>query len=365
MFSIPNNNSSLSCAILNIDLAALGSNYTHLQSMTQANVAGVIKANGYGLGAGQVYQTLYDQGCRVFFVATPEEAATLPRYPDVSIYVLGGLYAGAEDFYIEKNIRPVLNSIEDIERWSGVAKKKSIKLPAILHIDTGMNRLGAPFDSVPVIPESIHLDYILSHFSSSDEKDHPANDRQAVRFAKIAALFPDTKKSLANSSGIFCNPAWHYDLVRPGYALYGGNPTPENPNPMKPVVSLNGRVLQTRTVKSGDFAGYNETFRFDEDTQTATVAIGYADGFPRGASNTAKFYWNGQPCPIRGRVSMDATIIEIGHLPNPPKPGDWMEILGPHQDIDALAKDCGTIGYNILTALGPRYARLYHTKADV
>ena len=273
--------------------------------------------------------------------------------------MLGGLYHGAEEMYRAKNIIPVLNSEEDIKRWAAFAQKRGEKLPAILHIDTGMNRLGAPINIDPALCTAFDLHYVMSHFSSSDEKDHAANDRQAANFAAIAAHFPDSKKSLANSSGMFRNKDWHYDLIRPGYALYGGNPLPETTNPVKAVASLSVRVLQTRSVKKCEHAGYNETYRFEKNTTCATVALGYADGFPRSLSNKGVLYWNGQPCSIRGRVSMDLTIIETGHLPNPPKQGDWVEVLGPHQDVDALATAAGTIGYNILTALGPRYHRVY------
>lgn len=351
--------SALAPAVLTIDLGALAANYRLFKSMTTAEVAGVIKANGYGLGATEVFKTLRGEGCRRFFVATPDEAIALPAASEDHVYVLGGLYHGVEEMYRDKNIIPVLNSADDIRRWSAFAQKRGEKLPAILHIDTGMNRLGAPADIDPEACAAFDLHFVMSHFSSSDEKDHAANDRQAESFAAVAARFPHAKKSLANSSGLFRKSAWHYDLIRPGYALYGGNPLPETVNPVKAVVDLKIRVLQTRTIKKGEHAGYNETYRFDKDTTCATVATGYADGFPRSLSNKGVLYWNGQPCPIRGRVSMDLTIIETGHLPNPPKQGDWVEVLGPHQDVDTLAAAADTIGYNILTALGPRYHRIY------
>lgn len=350
---------SIAPSILTVDLGAMAANYRLFQSITSADVAGVIKANGYGTGAKEAFETLYQEGCRRFFVATPDEAISLPQNEDSFIYVLGGLYQGAEEIYREKNIIPILNSEDDIARWDAVAKKNGKKLPAILHIDTGMNRLGASADIDPALCKGLDLHYVMSHFSSSDEKDHPANERQARAFAKVCARFPQTKKSLANSSGVFRDKDWHHNLVRPGYALYGGNPTPEATNPVKRVIDLKVRILQTRDVKKGEHAGYNETYTFENDTALATVALGYADGFMRAGSNSAKLYWNGRACPIRGRVSMDLIIVEIGHLPSPPKTGHWLEVLGPNQSVDSLAADCGTIGYNILTALGPRYHRLY------
>ncbi len=357
----PTTNPSAAPAILRVNLAALAANYRLLKSKTEATVAGVIKADAYGLGVEPVFKTLLKEGCGMFFAATPDEAMKL-RANDAraEIMVLGGLYEGAEDFYASRGLTPVLNSLEECQRWADTAGRFAQKLPAVLHYDTGMNRLGLhPLDRPETRAFEVRM--VMSHFVSSEDKASPINERQAAAFERIAQAWPGTFKSLCNSSGLFRNEDWHYDLVRPGIALYGGNPTPEAKNPMQPVVSLHVRVLQTREVRKGESAGYNATHIFKQDTRLATVALGYADGFPRGGSNAAKLYWKGQPCPIRGRVSMDLVIVETGHLEEPPHPGDWLEVLGLHQDTDALAGDCGTISYNILTALGPRYRRLYET----
>lgn len=355
-------------ACLRINLNALTRNYRLCQSMTRARVAGVVKANAYGTGAVPVSQALYDSGCRNFFVATLNEALDLRTAlpPDAEIYILGGLYHGAETLYHAQNLHPVLNDRGMIERWSYLAKNMGEILPAVVHIDTGMNRLGLEYSDLqhiqntPDILAGLDVRYVLSHFVASDEKDHPLNAQQADMFKTSSALFAQAKKSLANSSGLFRNPEWHHDLVRPGYALYGGNPTPETHNPMSPVVSLSARVLQVRDVPAGSSIGYNATYRFPEDTKTATLALGYADGLLRSGSSHAHVYWQGQACPIRGRISMDLISVDIGHLQGAlPRPGDEMEILGPHQDIDALAQGCKTIGYEILTSLGARYQRIY------
>ena len=347
--------------VLTVDLKALTANYKLLQSMTKADVAGVIKADAYGTGAVPVFKALRKAGCGTFFVATPEEAMELRSVDDApQIMVLGGLYEGAEDFYAARGIIPVLNSMEECERWAKTAGTFGQKLPAVFHYDTGMNRLGLGPDELPVT-QAFNVRLIMSHFACSDEKGHAMNERQAALFARVAAAYPKAYKSLSNSSGIFRSKSWHYDLVRPGYALYGGNPTPETKNPMKRVVSLKTRILQTREVKRGESAGYNATHIFHRDTTTATVALGYADGFLRSASNKAKLYWGDQACPILGRVSMDLVIVDIGHLAEHPQAGEWLEVLGTHQGIDDLAADCGTIGYEILTSLGPRYSRVYES----
>lgn len=344
----------------------MAENYRTFKSMTKANVAGVLKADAYGTGLPQAFKTLREEGCKNFFVATPDEGLQIRTMDDTAnIAILGGVYHGAEDLYAHNKLTPVLNSLEEINRWSNAAKKLGEKFPAILHFDTGMNRLGLcereteKLLSDLSVLDALDLELVMSHFVSSEEKDDPINIIQCDRFAKIAAAFPEIPKSLSNSSGLFHDKNAHYDMVRPGFALYGGNPTPEAINPVRPVVGLSVRILQIRDVKAGDSAGYNATYTFQNDTSLAVVSMGYADGFLRSGSNTAKLFWNGQPCPIRGRVSMDLIIVEIGHLKNKPNAGDLLEVLGPNQGVDDLAKDLSTNGYEVLTSLGARYHRIY------
>jgi len=348
-------------SILTVSLKSIAANYKKVQSITDAAIAGVIKADGYGCGAAEVHGALHKAGCRTFFVATPDEAAAIRmKDADSQIMVLGGLYEGAEEFYAGRGIIPVINSMEEARRWAALAKKLENRLPAVLHYDTGMNRLGLGAEDIPDIA-AFDVRLIMSHFASSDEKDHPMNLRQSQEFERICRAFPNVAKSLSNSSGIFRSKKYHYDMVRPGYALYGGNPVPEMKNPMQPVVGLKTRILQTHIVKAGDSAGYNATHVFNKPTKLATVALGYADGFLRAGSNRAKLYWNQHACPIVGRVSMDLIIVDIGHLAENPQPGEWLEVIGPRQSVDDLARDCGTIGYEILTSLGPRYVRIYES----
>jgi alanine racemase len=352
---------------LTINLAAFTANYKLFQGMGGgADVAGVIKADAYGIGAVQAFQALYEAGAREFFVATPYEGTALKAHEDSSVYILGGVYSGAEADYVAAGIIPVLNSLDQIERWSALARKTERRLPAIVHFDTGMNRLGLERMDLqtlvgrPELLEALDLRAIMSHFACSDEKDHPMNKIQAEKFDFIARHFPTVRKSLCNSSGIFRNETWHYDLLRPGYALYGGNPTPEDSNPMRRVVDWSVQILQTRLGKKGESAGYSATRTLDKDTRLATVSLGYADGFLRAGSNRAALFWNGHPCPILGRVSMDLIIVDIGGVQDSqPQAGDWLEVLGPHQSVDDLASACGTIGYEILTSLRGRAHRTY------
>ena len=349
--------------ILKIDLSAIEKNYNLFQSMVspQCAVAGICKANAYGTGLKEITQKLKSLNCLQFFVASLDEALSIRGYDtQTPIAVLGGVMGGEETTYTEHNITPVLNTVIDIENWQKNGKKQS----AMLHIDTGMSRLGLHINELESQLDKlkdINLTYVMSHFVNADEKDDELTHSQHQRFEAITKHFPNTPKSLANSSGLFRSPEYHYDMVRPGYALYGGNPTPEVPNPMHPVVTLESRILQIRHCKKGETIGYGASHKFEKDTTTATLALGYADGFMRHHSNKATLYYKGQPCPVIGRVSMDLVSIDISAVTGaPPQQGDAVEILGPNQTIDDdFAEQAGTIGYEILTSLSTRYKREY------
>lgn len=350
---------------LTIDLSALKANYRLIQSkVTKAcEVAVMVKANAYGCGLAACATALEEAGAKHFFVASLNEALELRTIidPECNVYVLGGFDAANGKLYVGENIIPVLNSPEQVSAYASAPLKFKDKRPAVLHFDTGMNRLGLDASPDTKILEALDLRFIMTHFVASDEKDHELNEGQATAFALIRKNFSGVPASLANSSGIFRNDAYHLDLVRPGMALYGLNPTPETTNPMRPVVALDVTILQTRTARAGETCGYNATYTFEKETALAIVAMGYADGFSRALSNNGKVFWNGKTCPIRGRVSMDLTIVEIDHIPESERPqaGDFLEVIGRHQDADALAADAKTIGYEILTSLSARYDTIY------
>lgn len=358
------------CGNLRIDLAALAENYRLLDSLTAptCETAAAVKADSYGTGAGPVAKTLYEAGCRTFFVATPEEGVRLRSdLPGPAmIAVLHGYDPQDEKHFAQSRLTPVLNSLEQIRAYASDSKPGHAK-PAILHFDTGMNRLGlgaADTESLnknKTLLEGLKIEMIMSHFISSEELQNPLNAQQAKRFSKIAQGYRGVRRSLCNSSAIFGDKGWQGDLTRPGMALYGLNPTPEKKNPMRRVVSLDAPVLQIKTANAGETAGYNATHRFDKETRLAVAGVGYADGLLRTLGNKAVLYWRGQPLPIRGRVSMDLIICDLSAVPESqiPRPGDRLEVLGPHQDADALARAAGTIGYEILTSLGSRYKRTY------
>ncbi|MBU6235032.1 MAG: alanine racemase [Alphaproteobacteria bacterium] len=347
--------------ILTIDLAAIAANYRLLQAKSgSAAVGASIKADAYGLGAAAVAPVLEAAGCRDFFVATVDEGMALRAFTRQNIFIFGGMRAGEQAALAEFELMPALNSLADIAAYKG---------PAAVFFDTGMNRLGLGADETatliadPALLRGIDVKLFLSQFACSEDAAHPMNLAQCARIEAIRTglkpHFPHARWSMCNSGGVYHYPQAHYDLVRPGYALYGGNPAPEATNPMHPVVKLEARILQTRDVKAGESIGYSATHVFDAPTRTATICMGYADGFMRSHSGKSHVYWQGQACPVLGRVSMDLVTIGIGHLQNQPQAGDLLEVLGPHQEIDALAATGGTIGYEILTGLGHRYRRLY------
>lgn len=351
-------------SLLTIDLGALAANYRILQKAARAPVAGVVKANGYGLGLDKVGPTLATQGCSEFFVANIDEGITLRKAAgnQVVIYVIGPVLSGNENVLRQHNLVPVLNCLADVEHW----RQYGNDLACAIHFDTGMNRLGLEENETarvldnPQLIAGINLVLGMSHFASSEELNDPLNDLQIKRFRNITSRLPLKRWSLCNTSAIFQFSDDHYNLVRGGYGLYGGNPLLHTKNPMQPVASLSVRILHTKCVKRGESIGYNATYTPDCDDEVAVVAMGYADGFLRSLSSKGSLYWQGQPCLITGRVSMDLTTIRIGHLKGKkPQIGDMLEVLGPSQHVDALAKDAGTNGYEILTRLGMRYNRVY------
>jgi len=357
--------STTASSVLKIDLGAISRNYARLRNivMPPRKVSAVVKANAYGLGIEEIAKELTRIGVKSFFVATIDEAIELRKHTDRKIITLNGFFRGAEKEYIEHDIIPVLCSLDEIDRWN--YKKK-----CFWQVDTGMNRLGLRADEFEKAFTRAHIQpaFVISHLACADIPGHPKNEEQRLAVDAIARTYPLMRYSLANSSGIYLGPEYHFDLVRPGMALYGLNPTPETDNPMLPVVHLETRVLQIHEAKKGQTAGYAATYKFTKNTRLATVSLGYADGFSRIGSNRAKLYWEGHACPIVGRVSMDLIIVDISDLPVnviPPYEGDFLEVIGSSQSADALAWDLNTIGYEVLTSLSTRSHRIYKTAPDM
>jgi alanine racemase len=359
--------------ILTLDLGALVANWRSLQARAGTEAAAVVKANAYGIGIEPAVTALAGAGCKSFFVAHLSEGIRVRSVaPDATVYVLNGLLPGSCGAYAEHDLSPVLGSPEEVREWAGFRAGGARVRPAALHLDTGMNRLGLPagdgLGAILALKSEIDaagIGLVMSHFASSEDAADPANARQMAAFAAIATALPGIPASLKNSSGHFLKDCPSYQLTRPGYALYGGNPTPGQPNPMRPVVGLTSRILQLRDVRAGTQVGYNGRWTAKRDSRLATICLGYADGYPRNASGTdaspgGSAIVGGVVCPFVGTVSMDLVIIDVTDLPaTSVKRGDPVTLIGGALDLDTVGAGAKTIGYEILTSLGRRHARRY------
>ena len=358
--------------VLTVDLDAIVANWRKLEkTAVPAECAGVIKADAYGCGLDPVARALAGAGCKTFFVATLDEArAARAAVPSAAIYVLDGFFQNCGDAYAAVNARPVIGDLNELAEWDVFCRRSGWEGGAGIHIDTGMNRLGLTISEaqgiIPRINAGDHgITLVMSHLACAELLNHPLNAKQLASFREIASLFSGVPASLANSSGIFLGAQFQFDLVRPGAGLYGINPTPEADNPMQPVVDLKARIVQIRSIDKGETVGYGGTWTARRPTKLAIVSAGYADGYFRaGGSNDgtrgAEVIVAGKRCPIAGRVSMDLIAVDVTDLEkNAARRGHMATLLGEGITIDELAHHFGTIGYEVLTSLGPRYARVY------
>jgi alanine racemase len=359
-------NPQLAGAILRIDLAALRYNYKSLAAKAGVECAAAIKGEAYGIGSAECGKALWQEGCRTFFVARPEEGGALRKtLPDAAICVLDGLYPGASDYYVKHKLRPALASLAQAEDWAKHGKGN----PCAIHVDTGINRAGFDRREFLQLAENAALNYklnivlLMSHLACADSPKHPMNRKQLELFKYARTFYPHLQASLANSSGIFLGKAYAFDMVRPGVALYGGNPVLHKKNPMKPVAHLSARVLQVRTVRKGETVGYSATWKAPRDSRIAVLAAGYRDGIARKLSSSkpngpAQVWLGNKRCPIVGRVSMDMMCVDVTSAKSV-REGDHAELFGAHISVDEVAAWAGTISYELLTHLGSRYARIY------
>jgi alanine racemase len=358
--------------ILTIDLTAIEANWRALGHRTMpAECAAVIKADGYGCGIEQVAVTLAQAGCKTFFVADLTEAKRVRKVaPEPAIYVLNALLPWTAAAYAETQARPVIGSMVELAEWDAFCATNGWRGGAALHVDTGMNRLGISVsDAAALAPrirsENHGITLLMSHLACAEQPEHPLNARQIGAFREVRMFFRGIPSSLANSSGIFLGATAHCDVVRPGVALYGVNPTPGQNNPMRPVIELQAHIVQVRTVPPGETVGYDAAWTAKRTTRIAVAAVGYADGYLRAASASDKTpgadaIVAGKRCPLAGRVSMDLLAIDVTDLPdNAVRRGDLVTLIGGEITVDTLAGAAGTIGYEVLTGLGRRYHRAY------
>jgi alanine racemase len=359
-------------AVLTIDLGAIAANWRGLRDAGRADgrpvdCAAVLKADAYGCGAAIVGPRLAAEGCRHFFVAHIEEGIALRRVlPELPIYVLNGFPPGTEGDFVEHGLTPTLNHLAQLNAWRAAAQRYNRPLDAVIHIDTGMNRLGFDADEAQILINErgrlrgLRLALLMSHLVASEEQNNPANGVQLSRFRNFVRAMPGAPTSLANSSGVFLGRDYHFDLLRPGAALYGINPLPGQANPMLPVVMLEARILQTRRIDAFQTVGYGGAWRAARPSRVATIALGYADGYFRILINRTHVHLAGLRVPVIGRISMDLVTIDVTDVPESEcQPGNGVEVLGPHMTPDDLAEHARTNAYEVMTSLGRRYARRY------
>ena len=356
--------------LLAIDLGALVANWRALrEAAAGAECAAVVKADAYGLGLSEAMRALAGAGCRTFFVANLREGeAARELAPEATIYVLDGVAPGCAMRLAAAGLRPTIGSIEELDEWAAMSRALGRKLDAALHFDTGMHRLGFACRDAALVAErarEIAPTVVMSHFVSSQLPQEASNARQIEDFLTVRALFPGAAASMANSSAVFLPEKPFFDLIRPGVALYGGNPTPGRLNPMRPVARLSARILVLRELSAGDSVGYDAIWTAPRPSRVATIGVGYADGLPVSATAgpgkpPGEAIVGGVRCPFVGRVSMDYVVLDVTEAPvEAARRGEWVELLGDTITVDELAGRANTIGYEILTRLGRRYARRY------
>ena len=357
---------------LSIDLGALARNWRALDKVSAGALTGaVVKADAYGTGITMASKALHAAGARFFFTATVDEGmAVRAAVPDAHIFILNGLYPGAANLYVRQNLMPVISSMDMLEEWLAKCLERNEAYPSAFHFDTGMNRLGFRLNEASMVRERIQsLGYapqmVMSHLACADRPNHEKNRTQLALFGSVMTQFPGVPASLANSAGLMSGRDYHFQMVRPGIALYGGRAVTGRKNPMAPVVTLHVPIMQVKEARTGETVGYGASHSLSRDSRLAVLSHGYADGFLRSlsASNTrpgGKVVIRGKICPVIGKVSMDQITVDITELgPDIPSPGEGAEVLGNILDIDDQGDFGGTVGYEILTSLKGRYNRNY------
>ena len=347
-----------SSAILEINKKNLIHNYKSLAKIANNSSAGAtIKANAYGLGDLKIFEILYKNGCRHFFVATFEEAIRLRRkFSKGNIYVLNGVDESEVKLLKKNNIITIVNTINDLKIF---LKKSNYKIG--IQIDTGINRLGIKINELKNKKfNKMNIVILLSHLASSEQKKNKYNNFQNNNFINSFRYFKSPKyKSLVNSMGVVLNKKFHYDLIRPGISLYGGHFNTNLKKIIKPVIKLKAKVLQIKNLEKNEFVGYNQTFKSSKKITIAILGIGYADGISRILSNKGKVFYRKNKFNIIGRVSMDSITVDVTGYKKMIKKNTYMELINYQYDIEKLAKECNTISNEILTSISNRVKRIY------
>jgi alanine racemase len=353
---------------LTVDLDALAANYHAIAArVPSAETAPVVKADAYGTGASPVARRLWAEGARSFFVARASEGAALrealgPIRPAV-IYVLDGCPQGAADRLKMHDLTPVLNGLDQVEHWSAAAPRGG-RLSCALHIDTGLNRLGLRPEETAALADApgrlnrLNVDLVLSHLACGGIPDHPMNRAQRDRFAAAAVRFPEARRSLASSGAAFQAEDYSFDMIRAGVSLYGGGPFDVPDSRILPVATLDAPIVQVRNLRPGETVGYGATYTVDRPLRLAVIALGYADGVLRTLSPEGYGWLAGRHCPLLGRISMDLIAMDVTEVVDA-APGQRVELFGPNLDIDTVARQAGTVSYELLSRISARVRRVY------
>ncbi len=370
-------------SLITVDLDAIAANWRFLDSLSAPSTvtAAVVKANAYGLGADIIAPHLATAGCEVFFVMSLDEGVQLRQnlrlagFERLPVFCLSGCHAGQEDDFLANELSPVINDLGQVARLGMLSKRHNVSIPAALHIDTGMTRLGLSPDETEWLIEhmqdgvnaleGINLVYLMSHLSNAEIAASPSNTSQLAAFATLRPCFASARASLANSGGVLLDDAFHFDMTRPGIALYGVHPagaptSTERGKLLKSVVNWDARILQLRVANTGDAVGYGGTHVLTRDSLVAIIGVGYADGYPRCLGNIATAQIDNYVVPVIGRISMDSMALDVTDVPEEKiRAATSARLLGQHYDTSMMARDAGTIGYEILTGIGKRPARRF------
>ena len=370
-------------SLITIDLDAITANWRSMDRLSAPSTvtASVVKADAYGLGADVIATRLAAEGCNLFFVMSLDEGIRLRQslrlagFNGLPIFCLSGCHAGQEDEYLANGLSPVINNLSQVARLGIFAKRHDLAIPAALHIDTGMTRLGLTPDETDWlighmqdgadVLEGIELIYLMSHLSNAEVESAASNGQQLDAFKALRPFFAKAKASLANSGGVLLDERFHFDMTRPGIALYGAHPAgisaaAEQAALLHPAVNWDARILQLRHANSGEAVGYGGTHVLTRDSLIATIGVGYGDGYPRCLGGIATAQIDGHTVPIIGRISMDSMALDVTDIAETKiRSATTARLLGPHYDTSMMARDAGTIGYEILTGLGRRPARRY------
>lgn len=352
---------------LTVNLSAIVANWKLLAArFTGQETAAVVKADAYGLGMIRVSEALAKAGCHTFCVATLEEALALREaLPDVRIMVFHGVQQGEEFAFATHRIIPVLGSHEQLERWRPIARDH-VHAVSALHIDSAMGRLGLQPEAFAALDASwladCRVSLLFSHLACAPDPAHPLNRQQLDIITQASTKASGIPVSLCNSGGIFLPKEFHFHLARPGCALYGIAPQDSGPNPMHQVAHWQAPIIMTRLTTHEQSVGYGATQIVPKGTRIVTVASGYADGYHRVLSGRTCAYIDGHTLPLLGRVTMDMLCFDGTDLPESLlAEGAMVSLLGKADEItvDNIATRAQTIGYEILTSIGPRVKRIY------